>query len=195
MRDEITINFLGLVADKLNPSTLKELREGTLRIDDGEIYIKADVTGFGGTVAILDSDTVKQSGITNVDKGSLESLVNLVVKSLSFGHAKGSNLSAKEAVTKPYMTDDIPSAIVNAELVLKIEDKPVFRQRVKSIMPVSADSFTNERDCFDLENFKLIAGDTPFSIELDFNGQNVPTVSDEKHIVEVSLYGGITKKN
>ncbi|BDD04453.1 hypothetical protein [Aureibacter tunicatorum] len=196
MYDQYTRDFLEdpAINSQLNPDIQQELTNGTIRIDDGELYIIVDVTGKGGTINLVDSDVYKEKGVTNIDKGRLDPLVNLVLKTLSVGHAKGTNLTPKEAVTSSIMSDDVPAAIAKADLVIIVEDKPIFKQRVKSLMAISKEAITNEKDVYDATNWKFIPGDRPFKIQLDFNGLTVPDVNDEKHIVEVSLFGDITKK-
>ncbi|RDC65061.1 hypothetical protein [Adhaeribacter pallidiroseus] len=188
--------FLVAMAGLLPFQTKSDIEAGNAQFTDADQYLRIAVTGGAGIVELIDSTTEKKVGTTNWDKNKLPSGVNIALERIRAGWAS-SDFSYGEtnpaAVVYTNKIGNIPAALLNADLVITQEDKPVVELPMQRLFS-AADSNkpVGLEDAYVLESLRLIKEDSAVGIQIKF--PKGLTLSGANYFFELHLIGTKTGK-
>jgi len=178
----------------LDKETQKAIQEKSIIQNFADLYRRGAYTGGGsGTLEIWNNTNIQLKGISNVDKNFLPNNVNMVVEKIRFCYAltdvvEGATTPSNAQLGGVYWLDvntvggissnitksPIPAQVLNAELLLKINDQVVFSTPVSrlinnSINGGNTSGLQREVDNYlQLDSLILLKERQPFIWELQF---------------------------
>ena len=190
MKLQIITQFLMMFAYLLPQATRDLLTSGDIRVQDSTVYVRKQISA-GNVTKLVDGNTRKLVGITNIDGNKLEDQRNQLISAISIKY--GTHASITDAGSIDYLSTDIPAALRNAELVIRQGNRTAVSLPISSLIAGKNASPSNvEADRFQLLVMALIVEAQPFTVDLEF-----PEGADfgaNNHFVEVNFYGAETSK-
>lgn len=187
-----------LVQEKeLDDDTKRRIREGALQLVDGDFYVRKLIAG-GGTITILDSTTIKRIGVSSFDKNRLPDLVNMVLSRMKLSYATAA-LVATDPAAASFTTSgaSVPLPLLNGEIIILIDDKPVYRGRVSKFFTDPAVALVPQMieqmsSGISLENPKLIKSQAAITINIAI-ADSLTLSNTVNHFVECVFQGPVTQ--
>ena len=190
MKLQIITQFLMMFAYLLPQATRDLLTSGDIRVQDSTVYVRKQISA-GNVTKLVDGNTRKLVGITNIDGNKLEDQRNQLISAISIKY--GTHSTITDAGSIDYLSTDIPAALRNAELVIRQGNRTAVSLPISSLIAGKNASPSNvEADRFQLLVMALIVEAQPFTVDLEF-----PEGADfgvNNHFVEVNFYGAETSK-
>lgn len=181
------VAFLTLVAALLNQNTVSALKAGTIGAKDNTLFVRKQITG-ANVVKLIDGTTERVTGITNIDGNKLDDYRNFIIEAISIRY--GTHASDTDPGIISYTTAP-PTALRNAELVLRQGNRLVINMPVHALLPgVSASPASVDGDRFKNMVWALIAEGQKFELNLEF--AEGASFGANNHFVEVNLHGAET---
>lgn len=162
------------------------------QVNDGDLYLRVDITGKGGITELLDSNTRKIDGVSSFDKTRLEDGVNQAVEKIRFAYgtsATAGGETAPELISYSNKYSEVPAVLANADLVLTQNGKDILSVPVQRLL-VAADSQKpmGEADAFELDAIRVLKEKTDIKISLRFpNGRSIGSTAN--HFIELHFIG------
>lgn len=162
---------------------------------DADFYVRKAIAGTGD---LLDASNVKAIGLSSFNENKLPELTTFVMSAIRVSYATHASLTNPAAVKYDNSSASIPVALLNAELVIKINDKPVVELPVSKFFnangsaPVSFQA-QGPNDTIELKAMKLITPKDILGIELKLPAGL--TLGANNHFLEVRLLGIAIKRS
>lgn len=140
---------------------------GGTAVTDKTIYIATSVKGAGGIIKLIDTNTKKEVGVTNIDGNKLNAGRDYVIDSARVVFDTG-NANVKNAA----WDTKLPVQLMNAELKIKQDNQLLFDMPLSDLflkefgsggMAVGGDNLFR-----DISTSPLIRAEEEFEIELEF---------------------------
>lgn len=182
-------------APELDTDTQNKLKQGKLQIQDGDLYIRKDISGASGVTDLLLPSTQYARGVSSFQSNKLYDNINLMVDRISLAYGTGATGTAVAGVRYSNDGQRIPAALATAEFVFILDDKPVMVTRCSRFFSDGTTTMvpTQRADNFamPLSAPKLLKSGAALSLQIRFaEGQSLSTAV--AHLIEVSLMGAIT---
>ncbi len=186
--------FLMTMIGALDAQTQADVASGKVQFVDADVYLRHNITGAAGTFDLLDENTTKTIGLTNWDGNKLAKTINMALERVRLGYATTATggITKPEALKYSNKLSDAPAALLNAELVIVQNDKPIVEIPVQRFFGESVNNRpVGAEDSVVLDSLRLIKENVPVGIQIKFpKGVALP---DANHFVEVHLIGTQTR--
>ena len=193
------MKFLVSKIGQLEDQTRKALLAGELVFQDADIYFRKRITG-GGIQVILETTNIKRTGVSFIDKNSLPDRVNAVVSDIKMAY--GYHATKTDPVDITYSTDNtvtggvgaVPNAIVNGELEISTNDRPIITLPCSGFFRTGGivQTINSGNDFRTLQGLRLIKEQVPITI----NHKLADTLSlstSVNHFIDITFKAVITK--
>jgi hypothetical protein len=187
-----------LVQEKdLDADTKRRMKEGALQLVDGDFYVRKQIAG-GGQLVILDPTTIKKIGVSSFDKNRLPDLVNMILSRIKLSYGTAGLLIVDPAAVS-YTTSGaaVPLALLNGEITVLIDDKPIYRGRIAkfftdpavALVPHMIESMSTG---ISMENPKLIKAQAGLTVTISIaDGSLLSALAN--HFLECVFMGPVTQ--
>lgn len=182
---------------ELDDDTKRRIKENALQLVDGDFYVRKLIAG-GGTITILDSTTIKRIGVSSFDKNRLPDLVNMVLSRMKLSYATAA-LVATDPAAASFTTSgaSVPLPLLNGEIIVLIDDKPVYRGRIAKFFTDPAVALVPQMieqmsTGLSLENPKLIKSQAAITINVAI-ADSLTLSNAVNHFVECVFMGPVTQ--
>jgi len=118
-------------AQDLSSETIRKWKEGTIKIQVAEYYVRRLITSKNGIFDLLDSTVDKVEGYSNIDKQRLDDGKNLAVSRVELGIDTQAGITAVTADLAP-VTNAEDNAVYNGEIELTADGETKFKLPVNS---------------------------------------------------------------
>ena len=180
--------------DKMDAQVVADIQNDKKEFYQADFFIRKKVSGFAGTVDLIESTDVKATGVTNMDKGELPSKSYLAIGAvgLSYGYSTSGSAAPSEIryCNSEYL-NTIPTKIINSEFELKSDDKVILRCRTKKFFSNSYADYgveANDENAVILPSPKLASSDKKILPQLKFASDSLAAPSNY-HFIEVRILG------
>lgn len=167
------------------------------RIDDGDLYIRKEITGAGGTIDLITASTTKTNGVTTFDKNRIPATIRMVLERISFGYAttQSNNTDGEAGQRYANLVSGVPAILVNADLIIVHAEKTIVEVPVERLLTKGSVLGTvgAGADSYWLDSLRELKPNAEINIRLRFpEGKSLG--SDAKHFVELHLIGPMAKE-
>lgn len=180
--------FLEQNIGDLPPDTQQAVEDDNIQLVEADIYIRRKISTSGDS-DLLDSQSLVQVGICNVDRTNLPEFQNLILSGIRVAFGSHATETKPEAIL--YANTSAPIPFYNGEIIITVNTTPIFTGRIsRFIFPIAA--YPNTIDYVPLKVPKLITSRDEINIKIRLpNGQ---TLATPQNFVEVALLGLLTRK-
>jgi len=179
---------------EIDQETQNLIRTKKMTFNDADYYVRKQLNA-AGTTDILNSSNIRKVGITNLDKNQLPDNIYMVLEGvkLAWGTDAGTNAAIPKYTSQ---APAIPLALVNGEIVISVNDKPIVDLPASRFFNNSDTGITQQisghNDTVLLENLKLIKHSDQLTATIKLaDGSSLPA---SNHFLEVRLIGVGTRK-
>ncbi len=179
---------------EIDQETQNLIRTKKMTFNDADYYVRKQLNA-AGTTDILNSSNTRKVGVTNLDKNQLPDNIYMVLEGvkLAWGTDPGTNAAIPKYTSQ---APGIPLALVNGEIVISVNDKPIVDLPASRFFNNSDTGVTQEisghKDTVMLENLKLIKHSDQLTATIKLaDGSSLP---GSNHFLEVRLIGVGTRK-
>jgi hypothetical protein len=188
--------FLLAMVAGLDAQTQADIANRDVQFSDADMYLRSNITGGAGIKELLDATNTKQIGTSNWDKNALPASVNIALERIRVAYA---TTASADGITNPanlkYSTklSDVPAALLNAELVITQNDKPIVEVPMQRFFSEAVNNRpVGTEDALILDSLRLIKENVPVGINIKF--PNGLALAGANHFVEIHLMGTQTRK-
>lgn len=143
----------------------------------------------GGIIHLLDATTKKVAGVSDWNGDSTDSLQNLLFDRLKFGYA--THADADKEGELDYSTK-IPAVLLNANLVIRQNNREVFRRPISAINNNHVGTNLEDDYC-DLGEIKYVSDNNTVEMFIELP-KGISLAGTDNHYVFVALNGFATKE-
>ena len=187
--------FLLRSGESFDAETKRAIAEKEFQFFDADYYFR--VLLLAGRTTVLDTNNRRAVGVTNLDENHLPNMVYMALSKLrvSWGTDNGTNPAAVDTFTN--VGNTIPAALLNAELLIRVNDKPVVELPIAKFFNTAATASSHTiqgtvQDSYFLDAMRLIRPTDAITIEINCPpGIALPAGN---HFVEVRLMGASTRR-
>lgn len=162
---------------------------------DADYYLRAQITG---TQELLLPSNQRAVGVSNLNENKLPEMTNLVISQVRLAYSTHASLTNPAAVKYDNVNAAVPVALLNAEIVITINDRPVIELPVSKFFnangtaPVSFQA-QGPNDTIELQAMKVVTPKDVLGILLKL--PNGLTLGANNHFLEVRLIGAVMKRS
>ncbi len=189
------MRFLVENKDVLKENSLKAIERGELQYVDTVIYARKQITASGQQQEIINYSTVKQIGLAYFDKNTLPDFYNMIISHIRVLYA--TNTGTDAAIGAYYNIGAVPPALVNGELLITVNDKPIIEIPLSKFFKADAGAIATSigveyRDAIQLKAPKLIPSGTTYKVLISLaNGEAI--AGSNNSFISVELGGVCTR--
>lgn len=182
------------VLDRLDPNSKRIIAAGNASYYDADFYIRSQITG---TQDVLLTSNQKVVGVSNLNENRLPELTNLIISAVRVAYATHATLTNPAAVKYDNVNAAVPVALLNGELIIKINDRPVVELPISKFFnangtaPVSFQA-QGSNDTIELQAMKVVTPQDVIGVEIKL--PNGLTLGANNHFLEVRLLGASMKR-
>jgi hypothetical protein len=141
---------------------------GRVALTDKTLYLNVSVKGQSGTIQLIDVNTKREVGVTNIDGNKLNAGRDYIIDGMRI--LKGSLAVANVKADKYVATGLLPEALQNAEIRLKQGGNVLIDQPVSDLFNGSANELFRN-----ISTSPLIVSNQEFEFEIEYpRGVSVP---------------------
>lgn len=180
--------YLLAKADMLADQTKTEFAKNNIKVIDDTKMLRKNIKGFAGTQEILTSATVLKKGTSDWDGNKLQRPENLIFSTISLAWGSHATITDPAAVAYSGCSENIPAALLNANVIIRQDDKIVVKQPVYNFMSEQKSEKANHEIGYKMKGLQMLIEEKPVQILLEFpEGVAVPT--DKEYFVQIGLTG------
>ncbi|MEL6802560.1 MAG: hypothetical protein AAFO91_02105 [Bacteroidota bacterium] len=171
--------------------TLQLIQKKELRLEEFQLTLRVQVKAGDGNPQILlgnNADAKEVPGIKNIEGNALGEHENMIVTKVRIAHATHASITNPAALVYKNSGTDVPAAIRNSKLVLRISEKRKFETQLAMYFNIGG-SYAATPGHFDLQTLKA-----PFSIpakqDIELQYIDIPGLSlTNNHFLEIQFIG------
>lgn len=188
---------LGLMHSGDSRNAAQALDAAGYQFNNGDMYLRLDITGKGGISELIDSNTKKVDGVSSFNGVTLETGINQVLEKIRFGYATSAKADGEKSPALVRYTNkysQVPAVLANADLVLSQNGKDILTVPIQRLLTTSdSPKVAGVEDAYELEAMRLLREKTDLKIAIRFpEGKSIG--SDANHFVELHLIGTQTAR-
>ncbi len=168
-------------------------QSGNLVAYDYTLYVRRDITVKNGVFRMIEADSIKTKGISNIDKNRLPEGDNFAIEKIWIAEGNhATTLDPKNITNYTNVMSSVQAEFRQAELVITQDTKELLRLPVSSILAGGANTTGSKKDvAYSLENNPVVLiENVPFEINIEFPAaQGAFSASALKFHAEVELFG------
>jgi hypothetical protein len=189
------MKFILANLDLLKEGSRKAVAAGEVQWVDYDLYVRKKLNKAGAT-EILNPSTVKQVGLSYLDKNMLPELYNFAVTGVRVGFQADTAIASAQAAVYSN-TGAFDPALLNGELLVTVNDKPIIEIPLARFFNPNTGGIAQtiqieERDIIRLKAPKLIPSGTPFKI-IATMADGLTIAGANNNYLEVQLLGVSTR--
>jgi len=186
---ETVMQFILLISGSLTTQLQADLQGNKCTLDDQILELKKEIAG-GGTIDLLDANTLRLDGICSFDKNNLNTGRAFIFDKLALGyavHATDSGLAGKIA----YNTA-APKELQNAIFILSQDGREVLRMPVRDLNNIGTGT-NAEEEYKQLKSLRYLVDNREIKAQIKFP-EGVTLDATKKHYVYLRCSGLQTSK-
>lgn len=179
---------------KVDNNTAAQYRSGRLRLVSAFFYLRYKITGLSGIQEILNAQSTKETGITNLHQGKLDKGVNACIDRILVGYAThASTTDPKEMTGYDSVVTGWPAGLANGHIHVKVDGAMAQDPIPLALCGSQADSTVSrgKLDSFQLNTPIVLEEQKQITLELDLP---VASFGSNQHHVEIFLLGTKTRQ-
>lgn len=181
-------NYLTAKADLLSEQTKVEFRNGNIKVIDTSKALRKNIKGLSGTQEVLTSATTLKKGLSDWDGNKLQRPENLIMSSINVTWGSHASITDPANVTYSGTTENVPAALMNADVIIRQDDKIVVKQPVFAFLSEQKNTKANHEAGYHFKGLQILLEEKPVQMLIDFpEGVAMPT--DKEYFIRIDLNG------
>lgn len=182
------MQFLLLISGYLTEQLKTDIQRSSCTLDDQVLELKKEITG-GGTIDLLDANTLRLDGICSFDKNSLNVGRAFIFDQIALNYATDANSGMAGKVQYKTIA---PVELQNAVFILNQDGREVLRMPIRDISNIGTGT-NAEEEYKQLKSLRYLVDNREIKAQIKFP-EGVSLDATKKHYVYLRLSGLQTTK-
>ena len=182
------MQFLLLISGYLTEQLKTDIQRSSCTLDDQVLELKKEITG-GGTIDLLDANTLRLDGICSFDKNSLNVGRAFIFDQIALNYATDANSGMAGKVQYKTIA---PVELQNAVFILNQDGREVLRMPIRDISNIGTGT-NAEEEYKQLKSLRYLVDNREIRAQIKFP-EGVSLDPAKKHYVYLRLSGLQTTK-
>lgn len=182
------MQFLLLISGYLTEQLKTDIQKSSCTLDDQVLELKKEITG-GGTIDLLDANTLRLDGICSFDKNSLNVGRAFIFDQIALNYATDANSGMAGKVQYKTIA---PVELQNAVFILNQDGREVLRMPIRDISNIGTGT-NAEEEYKQLKSLRYLVDNREIRAQIKFP-EGVSLDPAKKHYVYLRLSGLQTTK-
>ncbi len=182
------MQFLLLISGYLTEQLKTDIQKSSCTLDDQVLELKKEITG-GGTIDLLDANTLRLDGICSFDKNSLNVGRAFIFDQIALNYATDANSGMAGKVQYKTIA---PVELQNAVFILNQDGREVLRMPIRDISNIGTGT-NAEEEYKQLKSLRYLVDNREIRAQIKFP-EGVALDPAKKHYVYLRLSGLQTTK-
>ena len=189
-QDQTALTFFKAMGYELNPNVV--------RLTESDFYTTGNLKNGASTVEIIEDSQTKVYGERNFSNAKFPDGENVACAGIAFEIAADSNAASAGLAEYSFKTDNVPAEILNAELIVEQNDKPIFPPlRIGKMLADSEPLAMNFEKFYAFKTYKLIEAANELEIKVRFpKGASLGAApyTDKNYYIRIHFVGAKTMR-
>ena len=189
-QDQTALSFFNAMGYNLNPQVV--------RVTESDFYTTGNLKNGAATVEIIEDSQTKVYGERNFSNAKFPQGENVACAGIAFEIASDSTATSAGLADYSFKTANVPAIILNAELIVEQNDKPIFPPlRIGKMLADSEPLAMNHEKFYAFKTYKLIEADNELQIKVRFpkdGSLGAAPYTDKNYYIRIHFVGAKTMR-